>query len=85
LSGKGAWELTKKYPLFGSGVETFAYSYYNVRPVEHNLVTEWDFLYNKAHNEFLNYAATTGFVGSRCLFIFSRFISLVVYNTGQAQ
>jgi O-antigen ligase/Flp pilus assembly protein TadD len=67
---KGALELAKTYPLFGSGVETFAYSYYNVRPVEHNLVSEWDFLYNKAHNEFLNFAATTGFVGLGTYLIF---------------
>jgi putative inorganic carbon (hco3(-)) transporter len=60
---QGAVDLFKKYPLFGSGVETFAYGYYNVRPVEHNLVSEWDFLYNKAHNEFLNILSTTGLVG----------------------
>lgn len=60
---EGALEIFKKYPLFGSGVETFAYSYYNHRPAKHNLVSEWDFLYNKAHNEYLNYLATTGLVG----------------------
>ncbi len=60
---KGAIDIWKHYPLFGSGVETFAYSYYNFRPVEHNLVSEWDFLYNKAHNEYLNIAATTGTFG----------------------
>lgn len=60
---KGALEVFKHYPLFGSGVETFAYSYYQYRPVEHNNVSEWDFLYNKAHNEYLNYLATTGAVG----------------------
>ncbi|MBI3486065.1 O-antigen ligase family protein [Candidatus Daviesbacteria bacterium] len=60
---KGAIEIFKHYPIFGSGVETFAYSYYNFRPAEHNLVSEWDFLYNKAHNEFLNYLATTGLIG----------------------
>ncbi len=60
---RGALEIFKHYPVFGSGVETFGYSYYNFRPVEHNLVSEWDFLYNKAHNEFLNYLATTGAVG----------------------
>jgi putative inorganic carbon (hco3(-)) transporter len=60
---KGALEIFKHYPLFGSGVETFGYAYYNFRPVEHNLVSEWDFLYNKAHNEYLNYLATTGLVG----------------------
>lgn len=60
---KGALAIFKHYPIFGSGVETFAYSYYQFRPAEHNLVSEWDFLYNKAHNEFLNYLATTGAVG----------------------
>ena len=53
----------KSYLIFGSGIETFAYSYYNFRPVEHNLVSEWDFLYNKAHNEYLNFLATTGAAG----------------------
>lgn len=60
---KGALDIFKHYPIFGSGVETFGYSYYNFRPVEHNLVSEWDFLYNKAHNEYLNYLATTGSIG----------------------
>lgn len=60
---QGAIDIFKKYPLFGSGVETFAYSYYKFRPVSHNLVSEWDFLYNKAHNEYLNYLANTGTAG----------------------
>ena len=60
---RGAIDIWKHYPVFGSGVETFAYSYYNFRPVEHNLLSEWDFLYNKAHNEFLNFLATTGAFG----------------------
>jgi O-antigen ligase len=59
----GAIEIFKKYPIFGSGVETFAYSYYGSRSVDHNMVSEWDFLYNKAHNEYLNYLANTGIVG----------------------
>ncbi len=69
---RGAFEIFKKYPLFGSGVETFAYAYYPSRPVEHNLVSEWDFLYNKAHNEFLNFLATTG------LFGFLSYLSIIV-------
>jgi putative inorganic carbon (hco3(-)) transporter len=60
---RGALDIFKAYPLFGSGVETFAYSYYQFRPNEHNLVSEWDFLYNKAHNEYLNYLSTTGIFG----------------------
>lgn len=60
---KGAVDLWKKYPLLGTGPETFAYSYYETRPVEHNLVSEWNFIYNKAHNEYLNFLATTGILG----------------------
>ncbi len=60
---EGALEIFKAYPILGSGVETFAYSYYQFRPNAHNMVSEWDFLYNKAHNEYLNYLATTGIVG----------------------
>lgn len=60
---KGAIEIFKSHPLFGSGVETFAYAYYLKKPIEHNLLSEWDYLYNKAHNEYLNYLATTGIFG----------------------
>ena len=61
---EGALKVWLRYPLLGSGVETFAYSYYQDRPLAHNTVSEWDFLYNKAHNELLNYLATTGIVGT---------------------
>jgi len=60
---QGAIELFKRNPLFGTGVETYAYAYYNVKPMMHNLTSEWDYLYNKAHNEYLNYLATTGTFG----------------------
>jgi tetratricopeptide (TPR) repeat protein len=67
---QGAWEIFRHYPVFGTGVETFAYSYYNFRPVSHNSVSEWDFLYNKAHNEYLNYLSTTGAVGLGAYLLF---------------
>lgn len=60
---RGAISLGLRYPLFGSGVETFAYAYNFVKPKDHNLTSEWDFIYNKAHNEYLNFLATTGFIG----------------------
>ena len=60
---RGAIETFKHYPIVGSGLETFALDYYKFKPVEHNLTSEWDFVYNKAHNEFLNYLAATGAVG----------------------
>lgn len=59
----GALDIWRHYPLFGTGVETYAYSYYKFRPVAHNMTSEWDFLYNKAHNEYLNFLATTGIFG----------------------
>ena len=68
---KGAIDLWKKFTIFGTGPETFAFSYYWTRPAEHNLTSEWDFLYNKAHNEYLNYLATTGILG------FVTYISLI--------
>lgn len=60
---EGAFNMWKANPLFGTGVETFAYAYYTYRPAAHNLTSEWNFLYNKAHNEFLNYLGTTGLFG----------------------
>lgn len=70
---KGAVDVWRDYPLFGSGVETFAYSYYEKRPIEHNYVSEWDFLYNKAHNEYLNTLSTTGLFGLLSYLILSFF------------
>src|SRR5258708_15874500 len=63
LVWSGALNAWTHYPIFGTGVETFAYSYYKYKPVAHNLTSEWNYLYNKAHNEYLNYLATTGIVG----------------------
>jgi O-antigen ligase/Tfp pilus assembly protein PilF len=60
---KGALQVWLHYPIIGSGVETFAYSYYLYRPAEHNVTSEWDFIYNKAHNEYLNMAANSGSFG----------------------
>ena len=72
---KGAIEIFKNYPLFGTGVETFAFAYYKFRPIAHNMTSEWDFLYNKAHNEYLNFAATSGIFGlGSYLFIIGIFI-----------
>lgn len=66
-----AWKSSPKTFAFGTGTETFAFTFYQFRPAGHNLTSEWDFLYNKAHNEYLNYLATTGIfgLGSYLLFI----------------
>ena len=58
-----AWRSSEKTWLIGTGTETFAFAFYQYRPAAHNMTSEWDFLYNKAHNEYLNYLATTGIFG----------------------
>ena len=60
---EGALSIWKDHPILGTGVETFAYAYYKYRPIGHNLTSEWDYLYNKAHNEYLNFLATSGLLG----------------------
>lgn len=60
---EGALKLASRYPLTGTGPETFAYTYFLTRPEAHNATTERDLIYNKAHNEFLNFLATTGIIG----------------------
>ena len=60
---RGAVSAWKANPIFGTGVETFAFAYYKHKPASQNLTSEWDYLYNKAHNEYLNYLATTGLYG----------------------
>jgi putative inorganic carbon (hco3(-)) transporter len=58
-----AWKSSPKNIMIGTGTETFAFTFYRFRPQGHNMTSEWDFLYNKAHNEYLNYLATTGIFG----------------------
>lgn len=83
---EGAINTWRANPIFGTGVETFAYAYYKYRPVEHNLLSEWNFLYNKAHNEYLNYLATTGAFGllSYLSFIALFFVIATVKITNKA-
>ena len=89
LVWKGAWDIFKEKPAFGSGLETFALSYYQHRPVEHNQTGEWDFLYNKAHNEYLNYLATTGLVGTlpylALIALFCYFVIVSIYKEPQTE
>ncbi len=68
----GALNIFLKNPLLGTGPETFAFSFPTQKPTEHNLTSEWDFIYNKAHNEFLNILSNTGIVG------FTAYILIVI-------
>jgi len=71
---QGALAVFKHWPILGSGPETFAYSYYLFRPASHNQTTEWNFFYNKAHNEFLNYLANVGILGTLAYVAFLFFV-----------
>jgi len=79
LVWRGAINVWLNNPIFGSGLETYAFAYYQYRPADHNLTSEWRYLYNKAHNEYLNYLATTGTVGTIAyLFMIGSFIFVSV-------
>ncbi len=65
-----AWRSSLKNTLVGTGTETFAFAFYRYKPKEHNRTSEGDYLYNKAHNEYLNYLATTGILGLGSYLIF---------------
>jgi putative inorganic carbon (HCO3(-)) transporter len=80
LVWKGAIKAWQNNPIFGTGVETFAFAYYKYKSAAHNLTSEWDYLYNKAHNEYLNYLATTGLVG---LGMYLAFIGLFFYKSAK--
>jgi len=67
---QGANDAFSNKPIFGFGPETFAYSYSIFRPLAHNQTSEWNFFYNKAHNEFLNYLAGIGIVGTSLYLLF---------------
>jgi O-antigen ligase len=72
------WTGSAKNFLIGSGPETFAMAYYQYRPVEHNNTSEWELLYNKAHNEFLNYLSTTGLLGLGSYLVLLGFMTFVL-------
>lgn len=83
-----AWKSSPKTILIGTGTETFAFAFYANKPLGHNTTSEWDFLYNKAHNEYLNYLATTGILGlGTYLFflivVFLWSINAIVKNQGK--
>ena len=78
---QGATKLGLKHPFFGTGVETFGYSYYTVRPADHNSLSEWEFLYNKAHNEYLNFLANSGFIGLGTYLLVIIFTLIYLFKT----
>jgi len=70
----GAIEVFKNYPVIGSGTDTFTYTFPKFKPIEHNLTSEWNFIYNRAHNEYLNILANNGVLG------FTAYIILILFS-----
>ncbi len=79
------WQASLKNFIFGTGPETFAQSYYQFRPIEHNYTSEWELLYNKAHNEFLNYLANTGLFGLSAYLLLLGFMATVFIKYLQSE
>ncbi len=69
----GALKLFIKKPIFGFGLSTFEQAYFITRPASHNYLSEWNFTYNKAHNEFLDFLSCTGLFGT------SSYLLLIFY------
>lgn len=80
---RGAFDVFSHWPIFGSGPETFVNTYYLYRPLAHNQTTEWEFFYNKAHNEFVNYLANTGILGTTSLLAFLFFAFWEVFKVAR--
>lgn len=70
----GAIDIFKHYPILGTGPETFAFSYPLFKIKDANITSEWNYTYNKAHNEYLNYLSTTG------ILVFLSYFSIIVYS-----
>ena len=68
----GIW---KKYPIFGSGPETFALELKIVNSKDFNTNSKWALYWHKAHNFIFHYLATIGIVGLsvHLLLLFSAF------------
>lgn len=72
--GLAAWKKDAKTLLIGYGPETFAYAFLPYRPAALNMTSEWDFVYNKAHNDYVDILVTRGLVGlTSCLYLFISF------------
>lgn len=63
---KGTLNLITSSPknfLIGTGPETFPYAFPKFRPVELNQSSEWDFIFNKPHNFYLDIFSNLGLFG----------------------
>ena len=63
---RGTWFLVTSSPktfLLGTGPETFPYQFQKYRPLILNYSSEWDFVFNKPHNYYLELLSEQGIIG----------------------
>jgi O-antigen ligase len=63
---QGTWHLITSSPkvlLIGTGPETFPYAFQPYRPLVLNYSSEWNFVFNKPHNYYLELWAEKGLLG----------------------
>ena len=67
---------SSKIALIGTGPETFPYAFQKHRPEELNYSSEWNFVFNKPHNYYLELFSNIGLIGlTFYLFIIVKSIS----------
>lgn len=62
----GTWNLINASPrnfIFGTGPETYPYAFQYFRPQSLNYSSEWNFVFNKPHNYYLQIWAESGLLG----------------------
>ena len=78
------WEdslkIWKKYPILGSGPETFANELKIVNEKEFNTNYHWGMFWHKAHNQFFHFLATIGLVGVLAHIIFSVILAFAFFK-----
>lgn len=74
---KGTLNLIFSSPkiiLFGTGPETFPYEFTKFRPKELNFSSEWDFIFNKPHNYYLELWSDRG------VFTLATYIAIIAFT-----
>jgi O-antigen ligase len=73
---QAAIKIVTARPLIGTGPDTFGQSYFWVRPKAHNQIPDWDLIYNKPNNQYLQVATGSGILG---LTTYIAIIASVIY------
>lgn len=75
----GALRIWKRYPFFGSGTDTFYLAFQHQRTPKY-WIAEWAGAPHRAHNEFLNFAATQGTFGIFCILAFTTVLGFLALH-----